>query len=382
MQTERFDTVVIGGGQAGLATAYELRRRGIGFVILDAGVRVGQAWRDRWDSLRLFTPARAAHLPGMRQPVSGDRYVTKDQMADYLEAYAERFDLPVRLGVRVSRVSRTATGFLILTTSERFEADNVVIATGAHGTPHLPAFARDLDSSIVQMHSSAYRNPSQLRPGGVLVVGAGNSGADIAMEVVRTHPTWLAWPDTGSIPFDVETWFSRHVVTRLVVFLGRHVVTLRTPIGRRVRAKTDGKGDMLIRVKPKWLAAAGVERVGRVVAIEGGLPVLDDVGALPAANVIWCTGLGQDLAWLDLPPFGADGRPAHERGVSTSVPGLYFVGMAWQFAIGSEAIPGIPRDAKYVVKTLARRQPAVSSAARMRSAISRMREREPVPPVA
>jgi putative flavoprotein involved in K+ transport len=202
------------------------------------------------------------------------------------------------------------------------------------------------------------------------------------MEVVRTHPTWLAGPDTGSIPFDVETWFSRHVVTRLVVFLGRHVVTLRTPIGRRVRAKTDGKGDMLIRVKPKWLAAAGVERVGRVVAIEGGLPVLDDVGALPVANVIWCTGLGQDLAWLDLPAFGADGRPAHERGVSTSVPGLYFVGMAWQFAIGSEAIPGIPRDAKYVVKTLARRQPAVSSAARMRSAISRMREREPVPPVA
>jgi len=381
VQTERFDTVVIGGGQAGLATGYELRRRGTGFVILDAGERVGSAWRDRWDSLRLFTPARAAALPGMRLPVPGDRYVTKDEMADYLEAYAERFDLPVRVRARVTRVSRTATGFEILTADDRFEADNVVIATGAHGTARVPPFANELDPDIVQLHSSTYKNPSQLRPGGVLIVGAGNSGADIAMEVVRTHPTWLAGPDTGSLPLDIETWLSRHIATRIVVFVGRHILTLRTPMGRRMWAKHDGKGDMLIRVKPKWLTAAGVDRVGRVVAVEGGLPVLDDRGALPVANVIWATGLGQDLSWLDLPAFAPEGRPAHVRGVSTTVPGLFFVGISWQFAIGSEAIPGMPRDARYVVKALARRQPA-SMAERIRSAISGMREREAVPPVA
>ena len=385
MTTERFDTVVIGGGQAGLAAGYELRRRGIGFVILDAGVRVGQAWRDRWDSLRLFTPARAAGLRGMRHPVPGDRYVTKDEMADYLEAYADRFDLPIRLGVRVARVTRTAEErFEILTTNgERIEADNVVVATGAHSRSRMPAFARDLDPNIVQLHSSAYRNPAQLRPGGVLVVGCGNSGADIALEVARTHPTWLAGPSTGSMPFDIETWFARHIVTRIVVALGRHVITLRTPIGRRVRAKTAGRGDPLIRVKPKWLTTAGVRRVGRVVAIEGGLPVLDDVGSLPVDNVIWCTGLDQDLSWLDLPAaFDDSGRLRHARGISSAVPGLFFVGMSWQFSIGSETITGVPRDARYVVRALARRQPAASTTARMRSAISRIREREAVPPVA
>jgi putative flavoprotein involved in K+ transport len=382
MQIERFDTVVIGGGQAGLATGYYLRRRGIGFVILDGAERVGQAWRDRWDSLRLFTAARAAGLPGMRIPVPGDRYVTKDEMADYLEAYADRFDLPVRLGVRVTRVGAIDEGFDIETvTGDRFRADNVVVATGAHSRPRIPEFASGLDPDIVQMHSSAYRNPSQLKPGGVLIVGAGNSGADIAMEVARTHPTWLAGRNPGSNPFDIEKWFARHVATRIVVFVGRHVLTLRTPLGRRVRAKTDGKGDPVIRVKPRWLEAAGVERVGRVVAVEAGLPVLDDRGPLPVANVIWATGLAQDLSWLDLPAFDAEGQPAHVRGVSTTVPGLFFIGMAWQFAIGSEAIPGVPRDARFVVRALARRQPA-SNAARIRSAISEMREREAVEPVA
>jgi putative flavoprotein involved in K+ transport len=382
MQTERFDTVVIGGGQAGLVTGYELRRRGIGFVILDANERVGQAWRDRWDSLRLFTPARAASLPGMKLPVPGDRYVTKDEMADYLEAYAERFALPVRTGTRVARVSRTDDGFEVETAfGDLLLADNVVVATGQHGRPHVPGFAKDLDPDIVQLHSSGYRNPAQLRPGGVLVVGAGNSGADIALEVVRSHPTWLAGPSTGALPFDIDTWVAREIATRIVVGLGRHVVTLRTPIGRKARAKNEGKGDPLVRVKPKWLASAGVERVGRVVAVEGGLPVLDDVGTLPIANVVWATGLEQDLSWLEPAALDADGRPVHDRGISTTVPGLFFVGLRWQFSIGSDRIPGTPRDARYVVRSLAGRQRGASTE-RMRSAISGMREREAVPPVA
>jgi putative flavoprotein involved in K+ transport len=281
-------------------------------------------------------------------------------------------------------VSKTDEGFEIETADcERLEADNVVVATGAHGRARVPAFASDLDPGIVQLHSSAYKNPSQLRPGGVLIVGAGNSGADIAMEVVRAHPTWLAGPSVGSMPFQIDKWIARHIGVRIFIFVGRHILTVRTPIGRSMRAKTEGKGDPLIRVKPKWLAAAGVERVGRVVAVEGGLPVLDDVGALPVANVIWATGLGQDLSWLEVPDaLAPDGHPAHERGISTAAPGLFFVGLPWQFSIGSDALAPMPRDARYVVRRIARRQPARDSADRMRSAISGMREREAAEPLA
>jgi putative flavoprotein involved in K+ transport len=319
----------------------------------------------------------------MPLPVPGDQSVTKDEMADYLEAYADRFDLPVRLGARVERDSKTEDGFVITTMGgERFEADSIVVAIGSHSQPHIPKLASHLDPRIVQMHSAEYRNPSQLGHGGVLVVGAGNSGADIAMEVVRTHPTWLAGRSTGSMPFDIDKWFARHIATRVVTFLGRHVLTLRTPIGRKMREKFEGRGAPLVRVKPSWLLGAGVERVGRVVAVEGGLPVVDDRGALPVANVIWSTGLGNDMSFLDVPAFDADGRLVHVRGVSTTVPGLFFVGLPFQYSISSDTIPGMPRDVRYVVRALARRQPARSKTTRMRFAASMIRERGPVPPVA
>jgi putative flavoprotein involved in K+ transport len=351
--SERFDTVVIGGGQAGLAAGYFLAKAGRQFVILDAHERVGDAWRKRWDSLRLFTPARYDGLTGMRFP--GPRSApapTKDEMADYLEAYASRFDLPIRTGVRVDGLSKDGDRYVVTAGGRRFEADNVVVASGAHHEPRIPAFARELDPAIVQVHSGEYLNPSQLRDGGVLVVGAGNSGADISIEVVRTHPTWLSGRSTGHIPFHIDTLAARFVLIRIVRFVGHHVLTLRTPLGRKVRRKFQSQGGPLVRVKPKEILAAGVERTPKTVGAKDGRPVLEDGRMLDVTNVIWCTGYGQNLSWIDLPIFAEDGEPLHDRGVVPSSPGLYLVGLTFQFAATSETIPGVGRDAEYVVKHL------------------------------
>jgi putative flavoprotein involved in K+ transport len=240
--------------------------------------------------------------------------------------------------------------------AQRFEAASVIVASGAHREARVPGLARELDPSIVQLHSTRYRNPSQFRDGGVLVVGAGNSGADISLDSVTAHPTWLSGPIRGNVPFDIDTGFSRHVGFRVVRFFGLHVLTLRTPMGRRARRKAASQGAPLVRVKPKWLDAAGVRRVGKVVAVRGGLPVLEEGEVLDVANVIWCTGFRHDLSWIDLPIFGEDGAPMHERGVASSEPGLYFLGLPFQFAAASDVIPGVGRDAKYVVRRLVERE--------------------------
>ena len=363
--TEHHDTVVVGGGQAGLVAGYELLNRGRDFVILDACAAVGDAWRQRWDSLRLFTPGRDCGLPGLRFTAQRSLSPTKDEMADYLAAYAERYRLPVRNGVRVLRLSAADGGFVIETTRGTLTADNVVVATGAYDRAKVPAFADQLDPHIVQLHSSAYRNPGQLQPGGVLLVGGGNSGADIGLEVVATHPSWLAGPKIAHIPTDIDTLLGRQVVVRLVRFIQRNVLCLRTPIGRKAAPRMRGKAAPLIRVKPKWLASAGVQRVGRVVGVHDGLPQLEDGQVLDVTNVIWCTGFRHDFPWIDLAGFDEHGAPVHSRGVATQVPGLYFLGLEFQFALASASLWGVARDAAYVVKHLDRRaskRPAAAGA--------------------
>lgn len=355
MQIERFDTVVIGAGQAGLSAAYHLKRTARSFVVLDANARIGDNWRRRYDSLRLFTPARYIGLPGDRFPGPGSVMPTRDEMADYLEAYAARLALPVRSGIRVDRLWREGETYVVTAGDRRFEAANVVLASGAHRDPRVPAVSRELDPRIVQLHSSEYRNPAQIPDGAVLVVGAGNSGGDIALELARTHAVSLSGPNRGHVPADIDRAFARFVAVRVVVFFGRHVLTLRNPIGRRVLRKSASHGDPLIRVKPKQLLAAGVRRVPKVMASEGGMPVLEDGRVLPVDTVVWCTGFRQDLSWVDLPVFGEDGAPMHERGVVTTEPGLYFVGLPFQFSFGSDALPGVGRDAAYVVRKLVQR---------------------------
>ena len=352
MQTQPYDTVVIGAGQAGLSAGYYLRKEGRSFVILDAGERVGDPWRHRYDSLKLFTPRRYIGLPGGRFPGSGGGTPTKEEMANYLESYRARFELPVELDTRVERVSREGDTYQVVAGSRRFEAANVIVASGAHREPRVPGIARELDPSILQLHSSAYRNPSQLRDGPVLIVGAGNSGADIALELVDSRPTWLSGPDRGHVPVDIDGLLARTVFVRLVVFAARHVLTLRTPMGRKARDKASSQGDLLVRVKPKQLIAAGVERVPKTTAIRDGKPVIEDGRVLDVTNVIWSTGYRHDLSWIDLPIFGEDGKPLHERGIVRSEPGFAFVGLPFQFAAASDVLPGVGRDARYVVHHL------------------------------
>jgi putative flavoprotein involved in K+ transport len=358
MNVERIETVVIGGGQAGLSVGYHLKRHGLSFVILDANPRVGDAWRNRWDSLRLFTPAWLDGLDGMAFPAPRHSFPTKDEMADYLERYADRFELPVVNGLRVGSLTRKGGRFIVDAGDRRFEADNVVVAMSSWQIPAIPAFATELDPRIGQIHSAAYRGPHQLRSGPVLVVGAGNSGAEIALDVAGRHATSLAGPDTGHVPFRIDGLVGRVGVRIVLRVLFHRVLTVRTPIGRKMRKKMLTKGEPLIRTKPKDLAAAGVERRGRVVGARDGLPVLEDGRVLDVANVIWSTGFTPGLSWIELPIMDG-GYPRQERGIVDEAPGLYFVGLKFLYAASSATLPGVGRDAARVADHLAARMAGI-----------------------
>ncbi len=349
--TEQVETVIVGGGQAGLATGYHLAQGNRSFVILDANERTGDSWRKRWDSLQLFTPAYLSGLPGLEFPGPRGRCPTKDEMADYLEAYATRFDLPVRRGLQVEAVTKAADRFVVIANDHRFEADNVVLATGGYQAAHVPDFADQLDAGIMQLHSSEYRTPSQLREGDVLVVGAANSGAEIALEASAEHRTWLSGRHPGNEPTRPGSrvdW----LFTPLFWFFLTRVARVTNPIGRRLRQQVVNTGLPLARVKPKDLGAAGVVRLPRTTAVEGGLPVMEDGRIIDVANVVWCTGYRTAFDWVHLDAFDHDGQPIHDRGVA-AVPGLYFIGLFFSDSAASSLVGGVGRDAEYVARHIA-----------------------------
>ncbi len=352
-RSEKVDTLVIGGGQAGLAVGYHLARRELPFLIVDAHPRIGDAWRNRWDSLSLFTPALFNGLPGKRYPGPRWGFATKDEFADYLEAYANEFDLPMRTGVKVERLARNGQRFVARAGDRYFEADNVVVAMSSWQQPRVPEFASELDPGIVQLHVADYRNPGQLLDGEALVVGAGNSGAEIALELSKTHRVWLSGRPFGVLPFRPDSAVARI----LMPFVGRvifhRVLTTSTPIGRRARPKMLA-GDPLIRVKPKDLASAGVEQVPRTTGVVDGLPQLEDGRRLDVANVVWCTGFHPGFSWIDLPVLGPV-EPRHERGIVRDEPGLFFVGLKFLYSKSSEQIHGVGRDAARIADAIAAR---------------------------
>ncbi len=355
------DTIVIGGGQTGLTVGYELAKRKVDFVILDASERVGDAWRKRWDSLLLFTPARYNGLPGKTFPAKGDQYITKDELAAYLESYAEENDLPVRSNCRVTRLSFDGDTYVAETAGVGvLRSANVVVAMSDYQVPYVPDFAPDLDPDIIQMHSSQYQRPSQLAEGPVLVVGFGNSGADIGLELSKTRPTYLSGDPSVVIPFRIEPWLGRNVGVRLIRFGAVRILNTSTPIGRRVRSKLlgHGGGAPIVRVKPADLESAGVRRVERVMGVKDGLPVLADGTVLDVANVVWCTGFRAGLGWIDLSVFDDRGSPVHQRGIVADQPGLYFCGLFFLHALWSETLSGMPIDAGHVVDHLVSRQEA------------------------
>jgi putative flavoprotein involved in K+ transport len=364
MTTESIETVVIGAGQAGLSTGYHLRKRGRPFVILDSNPKVGDQWRAQWDTLRLYTPRKYDGLPGM--PFPGERwtYPTKDEVADYMTAYAERFDLPVRSGTRVESLESQDGRYVVTTGAGTIHADNVVVATGTFGrTPYLPDFAVDLDPGIRQLHSSEYRRPGQLKDGPVLVVGGSHSGTDIAYEVALTHPTVLSGRDPGQIPVRLGSRRD-HVFWPIFLFAGKHVITRHAPLGARAMEELRFHGGPMLRVKRADLLARGVERVhDRVTGVRDGRPVLGDDRVLDVTNVVWCTGFRQVFDWIKLPVIGADGWPRELHGVATDAPGLFFCGLCFQFAFSSMMLAGVGRDAAYVAKRIAARTGAGRSLA-------------------
>ena len=350
--TQEVETIVIGGGQAGLSVGYGLAKAGRPFLILDANDRIGDAWRNRWDSLKLFTPTYLNGLDGMPFPGKQHSFISKDEMADYLEGYAKKYNLPVQTNTQVDRLCENGNGFIVTSGNKTFKAKHVVVAMSNYQKPKVPDFAKNISPDIIQLHSKDYRNPSQLKDGKVLIVGAGNSGADIALELASELQTYLSGKDVGHVPFQIDTFIARYLLIRMVRFVGHHILTIRTAIGRKIRPKVLASGGPLVRVKPDDLTAAGVERVARVVGVKNGLPLLDDNKAIEVHNIIWSTGFTPGFSWIDLHILGEREEPDHVRGVVNKKPGLFFVGLNFLYSMTSDTITGTRRDARHIVQQI------------------------------
>jgi putative flavoprotein involved in K+ transport len=354
-----YETVVIGGGQSGLAAGHHLARRGIDFVVLEAGDRIGDVWRSRWESLRLYSPAKYDTLPGMRFGLPGHHFPTAREMGDYLEAYAEAQKLPIRTGVSATRIRADGDGYAVETSDGAIRARQVIVATGPFQHPWIPPVAKELDPGIRQIHSADYRRPDQLADGAVLVVGLGHSGADLAHEAALAgHRTIVAGTAKGQLPFSVDSRRAR-VSWPLFRFIGSTVLTLRTPIGRKAAPKVRHGGGPLLRYRRQELSRAGVELPGaRLTGTRDGRPMLDDGSVHDVATVVWCTGFRPDFTWVEPATLDDQGWPMQVRGVAADAPGLYFLGLPFLFGFTSMLVLGADRDAGFVADVVARRATA------------------------
>lgn len=351
-----YETVVIGGGQSGLAAGHHLARRGVDFVLLEASDRIGDLWRSRWDSLRLYSPAKYDALPGMSFDGPGHRFPTAREMGDYLERYADAQDLPIRTGVAVTRVRADGDGYAVETSDGTIAARQVIVATGGFQHPHVPEVAQELDPGIRQIHSVDYRRPDQLADGAVLVVGLSHSGADLAREAALAgHRTIVAGTAHGQLPFSVDSRRAR-LAWPVLRFVASNLLTLRTPIGRKMAPKVRRGGGPLLRYRRQELLEAGVElRPARLVGARDGRPLLADDSVHDVATVVWCTGFRPDFSWVEPATVDERGWPIQERGLALGASGVYFLGIPFLFGFTSMLVLGADRDAAFVADAVVRR---------------------------
>jgi putative flavoprotein involved in K+ transport len=347
------DAVVVGGGQAGLAIGYHLAKQGRDFTILEAAAEPAAAWRERWDSLKLFTSARYDSLPGMEFPGDPDRYPTRDEVADYLVDYAREFNLPVELNSRVRSLRPKNGGYVAELDDRTYEAQQVVIATGPFQTPSVPRIAEELGDDVVQMHSTAYRSPESLPDGRVLVVGGGNTGFQIAQELSTSRETHLA---IGSR----QTPLPQRILGRDLFWYLDATGLIRKTTESRIGRRMSGR-DTLIGSTPRGLRKRhNVQLHGRAVSADGSTVRFADQTEVDAVGVVWATGFRVDHSWVDLPIFDDGGRLVHQRGV-TQAPGLYFLGLSWQHTRGSALLGWVKDDAGYIAEKVAAFRPAAST---------------------
>jgi putative flavoprotein involved in K+ transport len=334
--------------------AWHLTQQRLDFQVLDAGPAVGHSWRSRWDSLRLFTPAQYDGLPGVPFPAPADIYPSKDEVADYLQSYAAGLGLPVRSNTRVTALRRVAHGFEIRIAEGFLRARQVVVATGPFQAPFVPPPAANLDASVTQLHSSAYRNPQSLPTDPVLVVGGGNSGLQIAQELAATRQVDVSISDSPPmlpqrlLGRDLFWWLTR---------LGLMRVAATSRLGGRMQAR----GEFVIGTRRSDLERAGVRFRPRLVDAEGRTVRFADGSALDAGTIIWATGYRPDYSWIQVPGIVDDGRLDHRRGV-TDMPGLYFLGLSWQHTRGSALLGFVNDDAAYLAERIATQRQAASPA--------------------
>ncbi len=347
---ERYSTIVVGGGQAGLAAAHYLSLAGDDYLVLDAGPSFGYSWRSRWDSLRLFTPAKFNGLPGMPFPAADFHFPSKDEAGAYLEAYARHINPPVRFNSKVDSLARDDAGFVLDSGPRHYAASRVFVATGAYQEPSVPDLAVQLDPKIPQLHSSSYKNPEQLPQGPILVVGAGNSGAEIAVELAEAgRDVWLAGRDVGRIPADRA---GKLLGGRLYWWFISRLLSVDTPIGRRVQKASLSKGTPLIGLRPSAIGEAGVRRVQRVTGVSRGMPTLANGQRLEVSAILWATGFRPNYRWIQMPIFDEHGYPRQDRGMVPEVPGLCFLGLPFQTSLSSSLLGGVGADAGVIARHL------------------------------
>jgi putative flavoprotein involved in K+ transport len=354
--TDRFEVVVVGGGQAGLAVGYFLAQQGRRFTILEAAAEPAAAWRDRWDSLKLFTPVRYSSLPGRAFPGDPDSYPGRDEVVAYITDYARHFDLPIELNSPVRSIRRADGGYLVELDDRRYRADQVVVATGPFQVPFVPAISERLAPDVAQLHSSAYRSPQDIRSDPVLVVGGGNTGFQIAAELAGSHEVHLSI-GSRQIPLP-QRLLGRDLFAHLEA-TGLMKKTTASRIGQRMKDR-----ETLIGSSPRALRRRhGVRLRPRTTGVSGAEVSFADGTALATRAVIWATGFRLDHSWIEIPVLDESGQVVHERGVTAS-PGLYFLGLPWQHTRGSALLGWVKDDAEHLAERIAafRPEPVLTSA--------------------